>query len=386
MQQKITLMQVINSFLIGGAEKLVFDLVTMIDKQKFEVLLCSMGTIRNNIEENICKDLQEKGIKILVLGKPQRKQRIETILKLRQLLRENHVTILHTHCQSPDIYGKFGAFLARTPLVFSTIHNVKGYHASHEGILKKLTTKYIAISETVKQYGVSDLKIPSGKIEVIYNAVDTRKFTPITVDKNTKLQELGVPMGRKIVTVIGSCEERKGHHYLIEAAEQIVKKITDLHFLIVGDTAADLEFVSRMKEMMGAKKLQNRISFTGIRTDIPDILSITDIFVLPSLYEGLPIALLEAMASSVPVVVTNVGSNPEVVADGINGFIVPPKDSQLLAQRIEELLADPKKANKMGAQGQKKIKESFGMTRFVQEHEQLYLRHYDLINKSSRLG
>lgn len=381
MQQRITLMHLINGYLLAGAEKLVFDLATGIDKEKFEVLVCSIGSIRDKIEETLCNDLKGKGIKTLVLGKPPGRRRLETVQKLRQHLLENHVTILHTHCPSPDFYGKISAFLARTPLVFSTIHSINGYHAIHESILKTLTTRYVAISETVNQYVISNLKIPSAKIEVIRNAVNTRKFSPIAVDKNLKLKDLGVPSGKKIVATVGVFREVKGHRYLVEAAEQVIKKFPNTHFLIIGDTSADPDFASRIKEMVNARKLQDSISLTGKRADIPEILSITDIFVLPSLWEGLSIALLEAMASGVPVIATSVGSNPEVVTNEINGLIVPPKDSRLLAQRIEELLSDPKKASNLGAEGQKTVKESFGMTRFVQEHEQLYLRHLELINR-----
>ncbi len=379
MRQRTTLMHLISCFAIGGAEKLVIDLAASIDKKKFDVILCGMDMIKNSVDEAFYADLRKQGVKILMLRKPPHRRRIETVLKLRQHLKDNHVSILHTHCQSPDFYGKISAFLARTPLVFSTIHNVAGYHAVHESILHKLTTRYIAISETVKRYGVSDLKIPSEKIEVIYNAIDTRKFSPLAVDRYSKLKELGVPAGRKIVCTVGSCEERKGHHYLIEAAEQVVRKMADVHFLIVGDTAADPEFAGRMREMVGAKKLQDRISFADTRTDIAEILSITDIFVLPSLYEGLSIALLEAMASGLPVIATSVGSNPEVVENGINGFIVPPRDATLLAWKIEDLLADPQNAADMGSRGRTMVRESFGIDRLVQEHEELYLRNLDRI-------
>ncbi len=379
MRERTTLMHLINGFSIGGAEKLVIDLVTSIDKTRFEVLVCGMDKIKNRVEMAFYNDLREKGVKILMLGKPPQRQRMETILKLQGLLKENRVTILHAHCQSPDFYGKTAAFLARTPLVFSTIHNVAGYHAIHESILHKLTTKYIAISDTVKRYAVSDLRIPSGKIEVIYNGIDTRRFAPSPLDKRAKLGELGVPADRKIVTTVGSCEERKGHHYLIDAAVEVVKKFAGVHFLIVGDTSADTHFVSRMKETVNARKLQDRILFTGTRTDISEILSVTDIFVLPSLYEGLPIALLEAMSSGVPAIATNVGSNSEVVANGLNGFIVPPMNARCLAGKIEELLSDPVKAEHMGAMGLKTVNESFGIEQLVKKHEELYARHLALL-------
>jgi len=385
MQQRIALMQLITCFSLGGAEKLVFDLAAGLDKKKFEVFVCAMGTIKDEIEETICKDLQKKGVKTLLLGKPANRRRIEAALKLRNYIKENNIAILHTHCQSPDFYGKISAFLARTPLVFSTIHNVVGYRAIHESILKKLTTRYVAISETVKQYAVSDLGLPSGKIEVIYNAVDFQKYTPITIDKNAKLQELGIPIGRKIVTTVGTCHKRKGHIYLIEAAERVLERFPDTLFLLVGDTSAEPDLTNEIKRRANAKKLRGKFLLMGKRVDVPEILSITDVFVLPSLWEGLPISLLEAMASGIPAVVTNVGSNAEVVTDEVNGFTVPPKNSLLLAERIDELLADRQKADTIGAEGQKTVKESFGMTRFVEKHEQLYLRHLELMNRNIAL-
>jgi glycosyltransferase involved in cell wall biosynthesis len=115
----------------------------------------------------------------------------------------------------------------------------------------------------------------------------------------------------------------------------------------------------------------------GKRIDTLEILSVTDIFVLPSLWEGMSIALLEAMASGVPVIATNVGSNPEVVTNGINGFIVPPKDSKSLADKMGELLVDSRKATDMGFQGRTIVKEYFGIDRLVKKHEELYLRHFN---------
>jgi glycosyltransferase involved in cell wall biosynthesis len=379
MQKKISVMHLINSYSLAGAEKLVFDLVREIDKEKFDVSVCSIGNLKDNIEETLCKNLRQNGVQTFVLGKPPQRRRLEAVLKLRKMLQDHHITILHTHCQSPDLYGKLSAVLARTPIVFSTIHNVAGYHAIHESILKKVTTGYIAISETVKQYASSGLRIPSANIEVIYNGIDTRKFTSITADKNTLLRALGIPAGRKIVTAIGTCQERKGHNYLIEAAGKVVEHFPDAHFLIVGDTSADPDFTARIRQQIIHKNLQDVISLTGKRTEIPEVLSVSDVFVLPSLWEGLPISLLEAMASGVPAVVTNVGSNAEVVTDGINGFIVPPKNSVLLAQRIEELLANPQKANTFAAEGQKKVKESFGMAQLVRKHEELYVKYFERI-------
>jgi glycosyltransferase involved in cell wall biosynthesis len=377
MRQRITLMHLVNSYSLAGAEKLVRDLVMGIDKEKFDVMVCSIGAIAGEIEETICNDLNRNGIKTFVLGKPQGKRRLETIRQLRKILQDNYVSILHTHCQSPDFYGKISAWLARLPLVFSTIHNVQGYNVIHESILSKLTTKYVAISETVKQYATSDLKIYPSNIEVIFNAVDTTKIDRLNVDREKKLRELKIPTAGKIITTIGTVHRRKGHSYLVDAAEKVCERFPDTYFLLVGDTSVEPDLTDHIQRSVNAKKLRGKFHLMGKRIDTLEILSVTDIFVLPSLWEGMSIALLEAMASGVPVIATNVGSNPEVVTNGINGFIVPPKDSKSLADKMGELLVDSRKATDMGFQGRTIVKEYFGIDRLVKKHEELYLRHFN---------
>lgn len=378
-QKKIVVMHVINSYSLAGAEKLVFDLVTKMDKDKFEVLVCSVGRRGDKIEQTIRTHLQQHGIKSLSLDKPPHKRRLKAIWKLHQYLQENHVIIVHTHCPSPDFYGKLAALLARIPLVFSTIHNVQGYRAFNEKILKNLTTKYVTISKTVRQYAASQLNIPLAKIEVIYNAIDMDRFTRTAVDCEVTLKELRIANGRKIITTIGRLTQQKGHLYLLEAAEAVVKEFPNVHFLIVGDEFAEPDLSGYLRKKVEIKNMQDKILFTGVHTDIPEILSITDVFVLPSLWEGLPVALLEAMAAGVPVIATSVGSNPEVVVDGMNGFLIPPRNPQTLAQRIKELLGDPEKAKRIGAKGQRIIRKFFSIDRMVHEYEQLYLEH--VVNK-----
>lgn len=375
MQEKIAVMHLINGYLLAGAEKLVFDLVAGTDRERFDVSVCSVGIVRDRLEEEVYNNLKGNGVKTLVLGKPSGKRRFETVRKLRQHLVNNNITILHTHCPSPDFYGKISALIARTPLVFSTIHSINGYNAIHERILSTLTTKYIAISETVKRYAISDLNIPPVKIDVIRNAVDYQRFSRIVVDKGAKLRELGVPAGKKIISTVGILREVKGHRYLIKAAGQVIKKFPDTHFLVVGDTSADPDFADVLRGMINSGGLHGHISLTGKRSDVTEILAISDMFVLPSLWEGLSIALLEAMAAGLPVIASNVGSNPEVVTDGINGFIVPARDPRLLARRIEELLGEPGKADDMGMRARETVRESFGMDRAVRAHEELYLKH-----------
>ena len=375
--QRLKVMQLINSFSLAGAEKIALELALGMDQERFEVIVGSIGSRRDKIESEIRSKLEAKGIRTFPLGKPKRKGRLKVIWKLTQIFKDYRLDILHTHCPSPDFYGKLSALVARIPLVFSTIHNTQGYSARMEGILSRMTTKYVAISKTVAQYALRELKIPSRKIEIIYNGIDVQPFAGKnrqSIIRKKKRTELGIPEDIRMITVIGRVTRQKGHIYLIDAMTEIVKESPNVCLCIVGDYTADPDVTNEVKRKVKASGLEEKVIWTGVRTDIPELLASTDIFVLPSLWEGLSIVLLEAMASGVPVVATAVGSNPEIIRDGENGFLVPPANPPALAKRILELLKDKKKAQLLAEEGQKTIQERFTIKRMVKEYERLYLK------------
>lgn len=366
-------MHLINSFALGGAETVAVDLAVRMDKETFEVFVCSIGRRNDDIERAIRGELLSKDIVTLSLDKPPRRGRVRAIWKLYRFLSENRIDIVHTHCPSPDFYGKVAAFLARTPVVLSTIQNVQGYSPFAERILKHLTSKYVALSETVRRYAISDLLIPPEKVEVIYNAVDLKRFGRTATDRGAKLLELGISGASEIVSLTGRITEQKGHVYAIEAAEDVLREFPATHFLMVGDQDADPELSGQLKELVRAKALQDKVTFTGVRQDFPEILAVTDIFIQPSLWEGLSIALLAAMATGIPVVVTDVGSNAEFIDDGENGLVIPAGDAQMLARRIKELLADRERARRLGMRAKATVRQRFSIQHTIRAYEHLYL-------------
>ncbi|MCL0101406.1 glycosyltransferase, partial [Peptococcaceae bacterium] len=174
------------------------------------------------MEKTLRRDLQSQGIKTISLDKAPRQQRLRAVLKLAKILGKNKIDIVHTHCSSPDFYGRLAAFISRVPLVFSTIHNTEGYSLRNEKILGYLTTKYIAISLQVQKYAVRNLQIPMRKIALIYNGIDMSAFKKSLIVKQHKLAELGIPVNRKIITNIGRVAEQKGQLYLMQAAKNIL--------------------------------------------------------------------------------------------------------------------------------------------------------------------
>jgi glycosyltransferase involved in cell wall biosynthesis len=374
--RKIRVMQLINGFSLGGAEKLVFDLAARMDKDCLRVFVCAMVEQRDGLAAKIRTELEAQEVETLALKRSAHQGRVRGILELRRHLKDFRIDMLHTHCPSPDFYGKLAAPLARIPRVFSTVHSTQGYRAVIERLFAPPTTRYVAISETVRTYMVETLKIPPRKIVLIYNAIDLTRFTESQIDRQAKLRALGISPESPVITAVGRVTQQKGFICLVQAAAEVIQAFPDARFLIVGDDRIDSETACRVKEEIKVKELTDKVVLTGVRTDIPEILAITDVFVLPSLREGFSLALLEAMAAGLPVVATTVGITPEVVRDNNSGFIVPPSDPAALAWRIRELLQDPQKAHLMGTEACRSVQKRFGIARMVKGYEALYLQHW----------
>ena len=370
-------MHLISSYSLGGAEKLAFDIVTRMDKKRFDVFICSIGSKKDNIEVDMREKLENCGVETLTIDKIPTKQRFISIIKLAKILSKNKIDILHTHCPSPDFYGRMSSFLIHLNLVFSTIHNTKGYSLWRERIMKSITTKYIAISEEVEEYVLKILKIPIKKVKIIYNGIDLENYINCLVKKEDKLKELGINNYGKIVTTIGRVNEQKGHIFFVKAAELVLMKFPDTHFLIIGNIQDDKDLYQKLIKIIKNKNLENKIIFTGIRQDIPEILNVSDVFVLPSIYEGFAIVTIEAAMAGLPIVGTDVGSIRQIVLDKENGLIVPPKDINALANGIKFILSDEDRAKKMGLKGNE-IAKKFTIEKTVSEYEKLYLSHLHL--------
>lgn len=220
-------------------------------------------------------------------------------------------------------------------------------------------------SKAVAEFVTEKLYIPEKDIVIILNGIDVREYQ-IKFNRNKKLIELELDPEEKIVgTVSRLYEPTKGIKFLLEAARNLQKKI-DFHLLLVGGGKDE----ERLKEMAG--EMGVKATFLGERVDVAELLSVMDVFVLSSLYEGLPVSLLEAMASGLPVVVTNVGGMPEVVIDGETGFIVEPGQVEQLSESIKELLLDNNLRRRFGESGFQRVEKNYSIEKTVDEIEILW--------------
>jgi glycosyltransferase involved in cell wall biosynthesis len=194
----------------------------------------------------------------------------------------------------------------------------------------------------------------SDKVVVVCNAVDVDRY-PVEVDRGALRRELGIEPGRQVITSVGTFKRQKGHRYLIEAMADLAPDLPDLHLLLVGDG----ELRPAIEADVRARGLDDRVSFLGTRRDVDRILAVSDVFVLASLWEGLPLALVEAMASGLPVVATEVSGTREVVVDGTSGLLVPPEDPGSLASAIRRVEADPDAAASLASEGRARVTAMF---------------------------
>ena len=218
----------------------------------------------------------------------------------------------------------------------------------------------IAISESIGSQ-LRDYGIPNHKIRTIYEGIDLSIYPKRTVLRQRRSDEPAV------VGTVAHLSREKGLNYLIEAASMIPDVQRKLRFVIVGDGTC----LRELEELVHSKGLENIFSFAGFHSDIPECLKAFDIFVLPSLSEGLGSAILEAMATSLPIVATRVGGIPELVKNGDNGLLVAPADSVSLARAIEKLADDADLSQRMGLRGRQRIEERFTLERKILETEQL---------------
>ncbi len=221
---------------------------------------------------------------------------------------------------------------------------------------------------------------PSCRLEAIANSVDTARFRPAQLGEQPPTP-WPVAVGQRVVLINGHISRVKGHDTFVRAAARIAAAVPDCQFVAMGGDTLGHGLQGELESMAVALGIRDRLHFIGWRNDVPAVLRAADVVVLPSLVEGLPLAVLEAMATGRPVVATPVGGTAEAIVDGESGVLVPPQDSDALAAATISLLRDPARAAAMGRAARRRMEEHYSAERFVQSIQTLY---DTLLEKSAR--
>jgi glycosyltransferase involved in cell wall biosynthesis len=290
--------------------------------------------------------------------------------ELGRWLRRRRVQVFHGHA-GIGWEGHGGIYAAReagVPVVIRTEHlpyliTKPHERAGHRRLMQRVD-RLICVSEHARVTFVKS-GVPPEQLRVVRNGIHPR---PARADRDGVRARLGLPSEAQLVLAVGRLTEQKGHRYLVEAAPRVIEQEPRAHLLVVGQG----ELADELRELVRVLGLEGSVHLVGQRPDVPELLAASDLFVLPSLFEGLPLVALEAMAAGRPVVGTRGCGTAEAVADGVTGRLVPPRDSAALATAILEALEQPGLAARWGVAGRMRLEREFRAERMARETASVY--------------
>lgn len=368
-RRKINILHLVNGLAIGGAEKKLLDLVRSTDKEKYNVVVCSVGQ-----GGPLQKEFEKLNLKVIVFRKKFAFD-FSLIFKVARLIREEHIDIVQTTLLYADLIGAIAAKIAKVPIVISweTVSHgandclrVKLRHKLGYRFAMKFVKKIVAVSNETRDSIIKSRGIQSDKLLTIHYGVDLRKYNG--ADGATNKKELGISGDAPVIGIVARLEEVKGHKYFVQAIPKLIEKFPNIKCILIGDGSLRKSLETQVEEL----NLKSCFHFLGFRDDVQAWLNAMDIFVLPSISEGLPNVVLEAMACKKPVIATAVGGIPEAVIDGVTGSLIPPRDSDAIAQAISKLLENDKLTEELGSKSRLRVEEEFSLEREVSEFEKLY--------------
>lgn len=371
--KKINILQLVEGFGLGGAEMKLLELIKCMDPERFRTVVCSLG-LGETISEEFEK-LRNYGVEVVEIP---RKHRIDPglIYRLVKLIKSRRIDVIMTTLFYADIMGPIIGKAGKVKAVFSweTISSpewlIPRRLISYRAAIR-WCDKVISVSRATADFLIEKRGVHPDKIKIIPYGVNLEKYKDGS--SNGVRKKLGLSEKDKIIGMVGRLRPQKGHVYLIDAAAEVVKKYPKVKFLLVGD--GDLR--SDLEKKVKQNRLIENFIFLGSRDDVPDLLKIMDIFTLPSLFEGLPNVILEAMASKKPIVATPVDGTKEAVINGETGILVPPKDPMSLSKALCDLLENPEKASNFGEKSRKRVEELFSLEKQVSSFENLYENYYN---------
>ena len=354
MMESLRIVQYITPSQIGGAEVHVGTLAHKLEERGHQVtVVCPRG-------RPLVPELVARG---LTVRTPRTTGKLDpvTLARIAHWLRRDRAQVIHTHLSTASLLGSAAARLAGIPSV-ATVHGLNTRTCFN------WARAIIAVSNAVKQHLV-DQGMPSQRITVVHNGVDLQAVSRAK-DAPSVRREWGLPAAAPLLITVGRLTPAKGHRDLLKAAAVLSRdsRWLELRLLIVG-AGALLPELQREAQQLG---LEQRVIFTGFQRDVLPFVLAADVFVLPSIQEGLSLSALEAMALGKPVVACRVGGTPEVVVDGETGLLVAPGHPRELAAALERLLADPEKARAMGEAGRRRAREAFDLEQMVTKIERIY--------------
>jgi glycosyltransferase involved in cell wall biosynthesis len=373
---KHNLLYVFDNLEFGGGERGFVQIINRLCRKKYKIMVACLPT------GVFIEKIKGSGAQVSSVDMQNRFNPM-VILRLVNLMKRENVDIVHSQGGRADFFARMAAKLSRVPIVVSTVQMpVEGFNVSTIKRLiyillnrfsERFVDRFIVVSDALEKMMIEKQRIESQRVVKIYNGIEIDEFC-MDYDKEAIhvksrfREEMGFSNSVPVIGAIGRLVWQKGFEYFIEAIPGLLKEFKEARFLIVGEGELEEELKVKSKRL----GLEDKLTFTGFRSDIKEILASIDICILPSLLEGLPMILLEAMAMGKPIVATDIDGIKEVLADGEAGLLVPPRNMEALSDAIITLLGNEGKSYQMGMAARKIVKEEFGVDVMVQKVEKVY--------------
>lgn len=377
---KVRVIHLIHSLDMGGAEQVVANYARYLDKARFIFSACALRS-----GGRLFNQLRSEGVPTFMIGK-QAGADFRTLWRLTRLLRREKVDIIHTHNASAHGWGLLAAVCLDRPILVATEHSIHfpGRGGKAYSLIRRLfRSRFAAViscCEKVRQTQLAPWGLPSSKHIVIHNGIDISRYdSHLGLPRMTP--QLFLDSGRPVIGTVGSLTHHKGQSILIDAVAKLRECGSTPQVLIFGEGPLR----DALSDRILRNGLKGQVRLMGISNDVSEVLPCLDIFVLPSLREGFPITILEAMAAGLPVVASDVGGCREAVLDGVTGLLAPPGDADRLAVQLKRLIDDRSERTAMSEAGRRRVITNFQVTRMVNETEKLYdrlLGRTELMRKS----
>ena len=367
---KIKVCHIITKLELGGAQKVALYIVSHLDKEKFiPVFIAGKGGFLDHEAAEL------KGVRVYLTSSLIRQIRpcrdLLGFFGLLRILIKERPGIVHTHSSKAGILGRWAAFIAGVPVIMHTVHGF-GFNDRQKGIMRtiliwierltaKITDRLIVVTNEDKEkglkYGIGTLD----KYELIRAGIDVKAYKELRIDKAHKKAELGISPEQKVIVTIGPFKPQKNLKDFVEVAKKVHERAPETVFLIIGDgqQRKEIEF------LIYAYGLSEKVKLLGWRHDIAELLAVSDIFVLTSLWEGLPRTILEAMCVKLPVVANAVDGVKEIVKDGVTGYLTEPFETDRMAEIVLKLLRDSRLCEEIGQKSFAAMTDEFDINYMV---------------------
>jgi glycosyltransferase involved in cell wall biosynthesis len=367
----VKVLQLISSSHFYGAEKMVVELSSALQQEGDDAVIASLSA--DGVSAGLIR--QRAAARHVRTREVRCRGRFDhrAVAALRRFIVEGRADVIHCHGYKADIYARMASARLNLPLV-ATCHNwlgesiaMKSYRWFDRMVLRSFD-QVVAVSETLRCQ-LERNGIEASRLKLIPNGIRPAGVPAFSEDERQRLrQELGIAPGETALGAVGRLSPEKGQIHLIAAFTKVRAAYPRVRLLFAGDG----ELADRLRIAALEKGVGSQVTFLGSRDDIERVLAALEIFVLPSLTEGMPMALLEAMAAGLPVVATPVGEVPNIITDGVNGLLVPPADEDRLAGALIRLLGDPGYGRRLGEDARTMVLRNYSARSMALRYRAVY--------------